>query len=175
MYLYGGCRLSRLNCFFFQAEDGIRDADVTGVQTCALPIFSHAVWAAEGPLAVDADSWTLVLWAAQDRGLRWHATSSDGGGAMATALGVVDPEGQHGRDAWHVLRRCAQVQGRLDRWVAESTEQTAAGARQAARGAAGQRPRSDVAAHAAEGAPATAVATGVRYRSNVLRALLEGA
>src|SRR3989442_5628414 len=26
--------------FFFQAEDGIRDADVTGVQTCALPIYS---------------------------------------------------------------------------------------------------------------------------------------
>src|SRR5207245_7826239 len=26
--------------FFFQAEDGIRDATVTGVQTCALPI-SH--------------------------------------------------------------------------------------------------------------------------------------
>src|SRR5688572_17918956 len=28
-----GCR------FFFQAEDGIRDLTVTGVQTCALPIF----------------------------------------------------------------------------------------------------------------------------------------
>src|SRR3989442_4452426 len=27
--------------FFFQAEDGIRDADVTGVQTCALPILGH--------------------------------------------------------------------------------------------------------------------------------------
>src|SRR5690554_7263968 len=26
--------------FFFQAEDGIRDADVTGVQTCALPILA---------------------------------------------------------------------------------------------------------------------------------------
>src|SRR6266542_5105199 len=26
--------------FFFQAEDGIRDATVTGVQTCALPICS---------------------------------------------------------------------------------------------------------------------------------------
>src|SRR2546429_7132828 len=26
--------------FFFQAEDGIRDVAVTGVQTCALPIFS---------------------------------------------------------------------------------------------------------------------------------------
>ena len=25
--------------FFFQAEDGIRDYDVTGVQTCALPIY----------------------------------------------------------------------------------------------------------------------------------------
>src|SRR2546422_5862864 len=27
--------------FFFQAEDGIRDVAVTGVQTCALPIFVH--------------------------------------------------------------------------------------------------------------------------------------
>src|SRR5207245_8738229 len=26
--------------FFFQAEDGIRDATVTGVQTCALPIYT---------------------------------------------------------------------------------------------------------------------------------------
>src|SRR5437870_11587458 len=26
--------------FFFQAEDGIRDGHVTGVQTCALPILS---------------------------------------------------------------------------------------------------------------------------------------
>src|SRR5256885_2402940 len=26
------------DCFFFQAEDGIRDYKVTGVQTCALPI-----------------------------------------------------------------------------------------------------------------------------------------
>src|SRR3989442_2320055 len=29
--------------FFFQAEDGIRDADVTGVQTCALPISEDEV------------------------------------------------------------------------------------------------------------------------------------
>src|SRR5699024_6150179 len=27
--------------FFFQAEDGIRDRNVTGVQTCALPIFYY--------------------------------------------------------------------------------------------------------------------------------------
>src|SRR2546426_6252965 len=38
---YVVCRriLSRYGCcFFFQAEDGIRDYKVTGVQTCALPI-----------------------------------------------------------------------------------------------------------------------------------------
>src|SRR5690554_7129351 len=29
--------------FFFQAEDGIRDADVTGVQTCALPILDDVL------------------------------------------------------------------------------------------------------------------------------------
>src|SRR5262249_56957844 len=29
-----------LHFFFFQAEDGIRDWSVTGVQTCALPIFA---------------------------------------------------------------------------------------------------------------------------------------
>src|SRR3712207_6882489 len=32
--------------FFFQAEDGIRDIGVTGVQTCALPIFNDAFSAA---------------------------------------------------------------------------------------------------------------------------------
>src|SRR3989475_12735804 len=30
--------------FFFQAEDGIRDLTVTGVQTCALPISKCARW-----------------------------------------------------------------------------------------------------------------------------------
>src|SRR2546429_1669673 len=29
--------------FFFQAEDGIRDVAVTGVQTCALPIYERTV------------------------------------------------------------------------------------------------------------------------------------
>src|SRR5688572_32747800 len=33
-------KLSQL-VFFFQAEDGIRDLTVTGVQTCALPIFDE--------------------------------------------------------------------------------------------------------------------------------------
>src|SRR5699024_11977036 len=44
--------LSRPHCvvgFFFQAEDGIRDRNVTGVQTCALPILVLAILA---PLVV---------------------------------------------------------------------------------------------------------------------------
>src|SRR2546429_6517496 len=37
--------VSRRLCFFFQAEDGIRDVAVTGVQTCALPILRLALGA----------------------------------------------------------------------------------------------------------------------------------
>src|SRR5690606_40853891 len=35
--------------FFFQAEDGIRDFHVTGVQTCALPICSAGLGTASPP------------------------------------------------------------------------------------------------------------------------------
>src|SRR5207244_5707201 len=38
--------------FFFQAEDGIRDDLVTGVQTCALPILRRA--RVDAPQGVDA-------------------------------------------------------------------------------------------------------------------------
>src|SRR5207302_6447206 len=37
--------------FFFQAEDGIRDFHVTGVQTCALPIWAEAPAPREGGLS----------------------------------------------------------------------------------------------------------------------------
>src|SRR5699024_3076412 len=39
---------SVLYVFFFQAEDGIRDRNVTGVQTCALPISSAVTQAPTG-------------------------------------------------------------------------------------------------------------------------------
>src|SRR5690625_7668354 len=35
--------------FFFQAEDGIRDGHVTGVQTCALPIWIQGHWGLNYP------------------------------------------------------------------------------------------------------------------------------
>src|SRR2546430_10054876 len=45
----GDVRLSL--CFFFQAEDGIRDLTVTGVQTCALPIFPVEPFTSEDQFA----------------------------------------------------------------------------------------------------------------------------
>src|SRR5438093_6569340 len=72
--------------FFFQAEDGIRGWSVTGVQTCALPIFLvHALTgrlrrmaAADGaPILVDQDSYTPV-------GKSKVAVLIDSGGTVAT-------------------------------------------------------------------------------------------
>src|SRR5437660_5029689 len=48
--------LSRGGTLFFQAEDGIRDRHVTGVQTCALPIFG-----ARGILGREFDILAITL------------------------------------------------------------------------------------------------------------------
>src|SRR2546422_8285878 len=53
--------------FFFQAEDGIRDVAVTGVQTCALPIFAILGWSAVQPRA--AERWQRNLSHAE--AVRW--------------------------------------------------------------------------------------------------------
>src|SRR5207245_4324182 len=63
--------------FFFQAEDGIRDATVTGVQTCALPIFAtrfevpQLAELAEDPPADFLDHGSDVR---VRRWLAWHKT-----------------------------------------------------------------------------------------------------
>src|SRR5258707_8358268 len=43
--------------FFFQAEDGIRDIGVTGVQTCALPIS-----ATSGFAGLSNPMWLSLIW-----------------------------------------------------------------------------------------------------------------
>src|SRR5256885_6746388 len=57
--------------FFFQAEDGIRDYKVTGVQTCALPIGAQAPWhflnflplpQGQGSLRPGCSPLTMVSW-----------------------------------------------------------------------------------------------------------------
>ena len=48
--------------FFFQAEDGIRDIGVTGVQTCALPIFIRIQnWCFDNYLLPNAPKPKLML------------------------------------------------------------------------------------------------------------------
>src|SRR3712207_7973148 len=58
-------RIGLWSVFFFQAEDGIRDIGVTGVQTCALPIYAG-------------------IWIDRGDGLRWLDTGD---------LGRVDGDG----------------------------------------------------------------------------------
>src|SRR6266436_6521235 len=48
--------------FFFQAEDGIRDVAVTGVQTCALPIFEILSLHTSGKLGSAALDPCAVPW-----------------------------------------------------------------------------------------------------------------
>src|SRR5690606_41087138 len=47
--------------FFFQAEDGIRDFHVTGVQTCALPIFIEHLSVVGHPSFTEHPSVTVHL------------------------------------------------------------------------------------------------------------------
>jgi Transposase, Mutator family len=139
---------------------------------------SGAVWASPSPVAVDAESWTLLLWQLQEQGLQWETTISDGGKAIVEAVQTVSPEQAHRRDVWHVLQGCHKVQGRLDRLVEGLEKQAVTVARQAARLAAGKplrgrHPKSDVAAHAAELAHAQYVASSLSYLAAELRRLLE--
>src|SRR5690606_39810806 len=83
--------------FFFQAEDGIRDFHVTGVQTCALPIFAssqdfsscnragfsssiEASWANRNPIAMglvpatDCRTWGMADFSS----LKWSSQFTPG-------------------------------------------------------------------------------------------------
>src|SRR5256885_10764020 len=51
--------------FFFQAEDGIRDYKVTGVQTCALPIYLRARGHASARRSRRVSAWLVALVALQ--------------------------------------------------------------------------------------------------------------
>src|SRR2546427_11616647 len=78
--------------FFFQAEDGIRDLTVTGVQTCALPI--SRAWI-EVSLAAVVENARTVARVADTRLLPVVKANAYGVGAVAVsrALETVDPWG----------------------------------------------------------------------------------
>ena len=160
------------------ALDEIYANDRQGAYLNGVDVHSGAVWASEGPVAVDTDSWTLVLWELQARGLRWERVVLDGGSAMQAACRQVTPALPLQHDQWHVLHACAQRQARLARHLATLTARTEVVARQAARVAAGQKPKgrtpqTDVAAHTMAVEQATRVVADVRYLLQEVKRLLE--
>jgi hypothetical protein len=139
---------------------------------------SAAVWATTSPVAVDGESWTLLLWQLQEQALHWHLTVSDGGKAIGEAVQTVTPQQPRQRDVWHVLHECQKVQAPAERLVQRLQEQAPTVARQAERLASGQKlrgahPVSDVAAHASRLRLAQYVASSLRYLSSELQRLLE--
>src|SRR6266699_2312507 len=82
---------------FFQAEDGIRDADVTGVQTCALPIFVIG----GRRLEVSGEAWLDHEWSSEALaegadGWDWIGINlADGGALMAFRM-----RGRDGGSFW---------------------------------------------------------------------------
>src|SRR5438552_11700407 len=71
--------------FFFQAEDGIRDDLVTGVQTCALPISQRS----EAPITVNLVLTVIgasLLWVGWFGFNAGSAVAADGRAGMAMAV-----------------------------------------------------------------------------------------
>src|SRR6266508_5085444 len=84
---------------FFLADDGIRDGHVTGVQTCALPIF-----------APDESAAALILSRIGVRGIAVLRVAEDeNGGSRAAEVGLESA--LHAEDAPH--RRGRTRQGRV--------------------------------------------------------------
>src|SRR6266567_6423506 len=85
--------------FFFQAEDGIRDLTVTGVQTCALPIWVTTSGGTAGTLAVFTGSGTIGNSLLSQSGSTvslsgtLSATSLSGNGASVTNVNAVTLQG----------------------------------------------------------------------------------
>src|SRR3712207_2793967 len=88
--------------FFFQAEDGIRDIGVTGVQTCALPICLEAEPLEEGVVPVQRRPPLLVV-VGDVLGRAVAPGTSD---QLCTAGALV-----HGRDGNRALRHPGSTQG----------------------------------------------------------------
>jgi transposase-like protein len=159
------------------ALDELYANDRQGAYLTIADVHSGAVWASVGPVPADSDSWTLLLWEAQDHGLAYDRAVMDAGAAARVACQRVTPTLPIQGDQWHVLQSCAHYQGRLDRIWRALRHRTAVVTRQAARLAAGQKPKghnpqTDLSAHAVRVALAQQVADSLRYLTQELRRLL---
>src|SRR5438132_4272352 len=105
--------IHKMRCFlifFFQAEDGIRDHCVTGVQTCALPICLDVFDTADSTtreLPVPRPPNGGASWSPDGKELAFLASngqvwiaSADGSGARQVTYTLIGPHGLDERPAW---------------------------------------------------------------------------
>src|SRR5205807_5451418 len=93
--------------FFFQAEDGIRDYKVTGVQTCALPISSAATMSQ----AATGDSTCVAREPRRSRRSRSHAARINRPGYADTAAFLYACQRQIGRASCRERVEMSGVEG----------------------------------------------------------------
>jgi hypothetical protein len=101
---------------------------------------SGAVWASGGPVVPSAQAWMTVLQTAAAHGVSWAGAVHDGGHAAAGAIAAVTAAVPRQRDIWHVLHRCAQIDGRLHRLVDKAEGRWVSAERYEAVIATGKRP-----------------------------------
>ena len=136
------------------------------------------VYASSPPVAVDGESWSILFWQMQDRGLKWRVVVSDGGKAIGCAMHEVTPDVIHQRDVWHVIHEYQKVQRRVDRALVSLHKRTPAVERNAKRVEAGKKPlgrnpQTDVRVHASNVQQMGYIATSLRYLGAELQRLLE--
>src|SRR5437868_1049199 len=89
-----GCYVSDI--FFFQAEDGIRDRNVTGVQTCALPICEFGIrgFIAAYDAKTGKEAWRFytIPGPGEPGHESWAGDSWKTGGASVWVTGSYDPD-----------------------------------------------------------------------------------
>lgn len=159
------------------ALDEIYANDRRGAILNVVDVHSGAVWASVGPLSVDAESWILLLWELQERGLHWDRLVCDGGAALKAACQNVSPELSVQADQWHVLHACSKIQARLRKQLQKLKAQTVVVERQAARIAAGKRPlgrypKTDLVGHSQEVVATEQVVGSLSYLMQELKRLL---
>src|SRR5690606_41161480 len=74
--------------FFFQAEDGIRDFHVTGVQTCALPIFDGLRDIFINFKLEIYNRWGKLLWIGDNNKPDWNGYVGEGIGSKLAPDGT---------------------------------------------------------------------------------------
>src|SRR5207249_7287739 len=85
--------------FFFQAEDGIRDRNVTGVQTCALPISGMTSSSSNNQAGVAATpcSWAALI----------DATTASAPAPRSTSPRISDAEAPASVTRWSKIGRAS--------------------------------------------------------------------